>query len=530
MEAMRTGGDLDGRGDLEGCADLDVDGVVDWRMAHAALVGLAQRKAGYDAEEARWLMVGRAAKVHAGCGYASYLEYLERVFGYSPRVARERLRVAEALSRLPETMAALDEYVLSWSAVRELSRVATVETEGEWIAAATSKTVREVEDMVSGRVLGDRPDDLPRPEKRVHVVRLELKGATYATFRQLMQEVTREAGHSLSDDEAMQLICGRALGRTDGAGSHGDTPEAHGVAAAGAGVAAEGGAAGQAGTGRARYQIVRGRCTDCERPWQEGGGRTIEIDEVDFEVAGCDAQVIGATHGGRAGRAAQTPPPRTKRAATHRAHGRCEVPGCRHAGWVDVHHIRFRCEGGTHELNNLVVLCSVHHGLVHAGKLLITGRSPALRFFHADGRRYGAPVPVHADGRRYGAPVPVHGDGGRSGAQVPVAPAAPRVVDPDATNPGLATHGGREHTDDGSASDDASTIAATSNNLEPVNDDVVSALVNLGYRRRDAELAVTAAARDMGGQASFDALIRAALARALSSGCRELGPVWELHA
>lgn len=475
---------IDGQSRPVGSGSADGE-VTDWRVAHAALLMLARRKAGYDAEEARWLVAGKATRVHVGCGYGSYLEYLERTFGYGPRMARERVRVAEALVRLPRTMAALSDGTLKWSAVRELSRVAIPETEAEWVAAAASKTIREVEDMVAGRVLGDRPDDPARPEERTHVLRLELKGPTYAAFRQALEIVTREAGHSLSDDEAMQLICARVLtgspaapGESDGDGDGRGDGERE--------AEARDGSVGGRDPGRASYQIVRGRCVDCERLWQDGGGRAIEIDETTFEVAKCDGQHIGATHVGHAGRATQATPPRTRRQSVRRAHGRCEVPGCRHSGWVDVHHIRFRCDGGTHELDNLAVLCSVHHARVHEGRLLITGRLPVLRFFHADGRPYGSPsASVLADDDR----------------------ASDRDV--------------RDLQDD--------LEAGSSDDRKVLMVDAVSALANLGFGTRAATAAVESAAQSLPDGLTFDGLVRAALAHATAAArCREGQPGWSV--
>lgn len=52
-----------------------------------------------------------------------------------------------------------------------------------------------------------------------------------------------------------------------------------------------------------------------------------------------------------------------------------------------------RSEGGDHNPNGLVVLCSAHHRATHQGKLRIEGRvSTGLVFRHADGRVYGQPV------------------------------------------------------------------------------------------------------------------------------------------
>lgn len=90
-----------------------------WREVHGELVRLARLRGAYDADEARWLIEGKRVRVHEPLGHGSYLQYLEHVFGYGPRQASERLRVAEALAGLPGLMEALAENELSWSAVRE---------------------------------------------------------------------------------------------------------------------------------------------------------------------------------------------------------------------------------------------------------------------------------------------------------------------------------------------------------------------------------------------------------------------------
>jgi len=59
------------------------------------------------ADEARWLLVARETGAHRELGYGSFTEYLERRLGYAPRTARERIRVAEKLTQLPQLRAAL---------------------------------------------------------------------------------------------------------------------------------------------------------------------------------------------------------------------------------------------------------------------------------------------------------------------------------------------------------------------------------------------------------------------------------------
>ncbi|MBL8627025.1 MAG: hypothetical protein JNK64_37395, partial [Myxococcales bacterium] len=140
----------------------------DWREVDRTLRGLARRRAALDVEEAEWLRRARAVGVHRQLGYGSFFEYVERVLGYAPAVARERLRVADALMALPKLRAAMSAGDVAYSAARELTRVATVDTEAAWLAAAADHTVREIEDMVSGRRRGDGPDDPPDPAARLH--------------------------------------------------------------------------------------------------------------------------------------------------------------------------------------------------------------------------------------------------------------------------------------------------------------------------------------------------------------------------
>ena len=109
---------------------------VDWQEAHAALVRLARSRAGLDFDEGLWLLAALRSEAHVRLGYGSFVEYAERIFGYAPRLTREKLRVAESLEGLPELAQALRDGAASWSSLRELTRVATPETERAWLERA----------------------------------------------------------------------------------------------------------------------------------------------------------------------------------------------------------------------------------------------------------------------------------------------------------------------------------------------------------------------------------------------------------
>ena len=60
--------------------------------------------------------------------------------------------------------------------------------------------------------------------------------------------------------------------------------------------------------------------------------------------------------------------------------------------WVDVHHVRYQSDGGTHDEDNLVTVCSVHHTLIHDGRLAVERRGDRLLFTFPDGRVVEVPL------------------------------------------------------------------------------------------------------------------------------------------
>ncbi len=98
-------------------------GPSEWREVDRRLREYARHRASLDAAEAFDLLRAEQLKLHFLHGFATMYEYLERVLGHGPHAARERMRVARTLARLPQTTAALARGALTYSAVRELTRV-----------------------------------------------------------------------------------------------------------------------------------------------------------------------------------------------------------------------------------------------------------------------------------------------------------------------------------------------------------------------------------------------------------------------
>jgi hypothetical protein len=356
---------------------------LDWRRAHEELSRLAKCRARLDWDEGRSFLDCLRSGAHLHLGFGCFGEYIERLLGYSRRSIDERLRVAEALERLPSIGQALRDGRMSWSVVREVTRVATPENEGAWLEVARGRTVRQIEDLVAGHKPGDRPDDEYDSGLRRHVLRFEVSAETFATFGEAMAKLRRDTGSPVDDDAALLLLARQALG-------------------------------GPTEPGRASYQIAVSLCERCRRAWQQGRGELVEVGSEVVEMARCDAQHLGridqrsespdrldpcenasmseaqgclereavnvvdagehksvAHVGRRAGRARQDVPPAVRRLVMRRDGGRCVVPGCRQGIFLDLHHIELRSEGGDHDPDGLVVLCSAHHRAQHRGQLII---------------------------------------------------------------------------------------------------------------------------------------------------------------
>ncbi len=291
---------------------------------HRRLVEYAQRRSALDAAEAYDLVRAEQLKVGILRGCVSHWDYLEKTLGYKPHTARERMRVAHALARLPVTTQQLARGELNYSAVRELSRVATSETEDEWLARISGMNVHQIERAVAGHVPGDRPDDPKQPDLKVRNIKLPLPTELYAMWRQARVALEQEVGAQLGDLEFVEMMLRRVLDPSTGE---------HGPA----------------------HQIAYKQCEDCKRTTQNGGGLELDVADAVIEKAHCDARYIGSLDADAPERATSSVTPRIREQVFARDEFCCRIPGCRSRRNLEIHHIRPQALGGTHELSNLTV-------------------------------------------------------------------------------------------------------------------------------------------------------------------------------
>src|SRR5690606_10615508 len=218
-----------------------------------------------------------------------------------------------------------------WTAVRELTRVATPETERQWLAAAQGRKVREIERLVSGLARGAEPGDPKDPEGQQHALHFKVRPETLALFREAADRLRRETGEALDDDALLLAMARRILG-------------------------------GPEDPGRANYQIAVTVCSDCGQSSIDAAGEAIPVSPHIVSMATCDAQTLDLRphvnlrphlhlrplldlrpRGGEAPRAAQDISPRVRRLVRRRDR-RCVGPGCSNRD-CDIHHLHPRSEG-----------------------------------------------------------------------------------------------------------------------------------------------------------------------------------------
>lgn len=95
---------------------------------------------------------------------------------------------------------------------------------------------------------------------------------------------------------------------------------------------------------------------------------------------GCDGLVRALIRGEDGtpmalGRRRRLPTQRLREACYARDGGRCQYPGCAHTRWLQVHHLReWLADEGETDLENLTLVCTRHHRLIHDEGIVLSRR------------------------------------------------------------------------------------------------------------------------------------------------------------
>ena len=338
----------------------------------------------------------------AGEGMQSCAHWLHWQCGIDLGAAREKVRVAHAVAKLPAIGAAMERGELSYAKVRAVTRVADAGNEGVFLRLALERTAHEVERIAAQWREGSEDTELSREAQQQQRRKLyyhwepdgslALHARLPAETGMLVIKALERALDDLWESDA-EPCASWSMRQADALVLVSESFLAHGA---------------EAMTGGDRHQVVVHVDAATFAAGQAGRCELEEGPAIAAETArrlACDSSVVTIANDDRGepldvGRKTRAIPPAMRRALAARDKG-CRFPGCTHTRFVDGHHVKHWARGGDTKLANLVTLCRFHHRAVHEGRLAVERLDDgAWRFTKPDGspveplRPRAAPMPV----------------------------------------------------------------------------------------------------------------------------------------
>ncbi len=325
------------------------------------------------------LMLGLLALQESGLfyklGYSSITQYAEVNFGFHSSKTYEYLRVARSLPGLPQTTERFNEGRISWSAVREVTKIATTETEEEWLDYAKKHSLwrlrAEVQDTLEKKRDRPRSDKFGMPNLPVKLG-FNLTMEEHHIVQMAFQKVGDELRRSLSSDKinsgaiepkTVLLFMAQRMLETDPC---------------------------SCGSPKCRvekkdsiYTILYRICGICKEAHIMTTEGPVEVPREHITRIEGESKKVEITReeevSSKPPSDSQGAPPKIDRPNTQklvekvitRDGGVCANPCCRREVGLQGHHIVLRSEGGATELYNEITVCAYCHALIHRGLLIV---------------------------------------------------------------------------------------------------------------------------------------------------------------
>jgi len=321
-------------------------------------------------------------------GLVSCAHWLNFKCGIGMNAAREKVRVAHALARLPKISEGFANGMLSYSKVRAITRIADESNEDYLLMIADHGTAHHVEKLVSKYRTAKRLQDVEIANEQYNkrevtyfydhdgslVIKGRLppeQGALIVKALEMAMDESFVGGRpgadidvgavhdrdvtAVTSEEPVPIATRRADALAEVAETYMNNSESSGSTAD-------------------RYQVIVHVAADTvgarlarDPHIEDGPGVTA----VTSRRIACDSSLVTIKEDKNGeplsiGRRSRTIPPAMRRALRIRDKG-CRFPGCTNTRFVDGHHIKHWADDGETSLDNLVMLCRHHHHLVHEG-------------------------------------------------------------------------------------------------------------------------------------------------------------------
>ena len=324
-------------------------------------------------------------------GYQSVADWLCAHLGLGYKRTQELVEVALCLQELPHLSLAYERGLLSFDHLRALVQVADPGNEGDLLSATSGMSVSDTFRVVA-KILKVSQEDAVLTRRERH---LEMTWDQGRRVLILYAELPEDQGAIV--EKAIEVIA-RSMpqdplfepDRTPMGAKRADALVELAIAAT-SGSSVAGSSSGSSVAGPKALLVLHVEA--------EPGG-VVGIAEIEggpvvspftAERLMCDPLVSKVVHDSdgqelSTTKAKRAIPTRTRREVARRDRS-CRFGSCRKRGFVDIHHITPRGNGGGHDEDNLILLCPTHHHLVHESGWKVVGKPPDIRIV-----RPGLPV------------------------------------------------------------------------------------------------------------------------------------------
>jgi hypothetical protein len=321
----------------------------------------------------------------AGHGLLSCAHWLSWKTGLGPNAARERVRVARALRELPVIEEAFGAGRLSWSQVRAITRVAGPQDQQTYLDVARHATAAQLERIVRG-VRRARRNEEADAQPRIAAYRMratrryDIDGTQVITIRCSAEDaavVSAAIDRACADLDRRSAVEAKATPDVSAADVSAETPMQPATIADGllelARIALEQHAVEHPDAARRKKSMLTAQVDPLSGWGRLHDGEILPPTSLKQVLTTLPGRGLLRMRRLTAVDLTRRDLGRTQREANQSLREllgtidgeRCRFPGCTRQRKLHAHHVVYWSDGGGTDLDNLVLVCSRHHTLIH---------------------------------------------------------------------------------------------------------------------------------------------------------------------